>query len=123
VHGFRVHAVRATAATTALAHNADIAKVQEWLGHAIIATMWLYDRRQSRPEESPTFQVEYETGARENICSAEVLSGETREVLHELMMEGRDIIYLLVITWIILLVFVLLTKTVDIAFTRCISSS
>jgi site-specific recombinase XerC len=42
-----------------LAHNADIAKVQEWLGHANIATTRLYDRRQSRPEESPTFKVEY----------------------------------------------------------------
>jgi len=45
-----------TAATNALAHNADIAKVQEWLGHANIATTRLYDRRQSRPEESPTFK-------------------------------------------------------------------
>jgi len=35
VHGFCVHALRAT---NALAHNADIAKVQEWLGHANIAT-------------------------------------------------------------------------------------
>ena len=39
--------------------HADIAKVQEWLGHATIATTRLYDRRQSRPEESPTFTVEY----------------------------------------------------------------
>jgi site-specific recombinase XerC len=30
--------MRATAATNALAHNADIAKVQEWLGHADIST-------------------------------------------------------------------------------------
>src|SRR5205823_12790054 len=49
VHGFCVHALRATAATNALARNADIAKVQEWLGHANIATTRLYDRRQSRP--------------------------------------------------------------------------
>ena len=48
-HGFCVHALRATAATNALAHNADITKVQEWLEHANIATIWLYDRRQSRP--------------------------------------------------------------------------
>ena len=40
-------------------HNADMAKVQEWLGHDNIATTRLYDRRQSRPEESPTFKVEY----------------------------------------------------------------
>jgi integrase/recombinase XerD len=59
VHGFCVHSLRATAATNALAHNADISKVQEWLGHANIATTRLYDRRQSRPEESPTFKVEY----------------------------------------------------------------
>jgi integrase/recombinase XerD len=59
VYGFCVHALRTTAATNALAHNADIAKVQEWLGHANIATTRLYDRRQSRPEESPTFKVEY----------------------------------------------------------------
>ena len=59
VHGFCVHSLRATAATNALAHNSDIAKVQEWLGHANIATTRLYDRRQSRPEESPTFKVEY----------------------------------------------------------------
>jgi InsA-like protein len=46
-------------ATNALAHNADIAKVQEWLGPANIATTRLYDRRQSRPEESPKFKMEY----------------------------------------------------------------
>jgi integrase/recombinase XerD len=38
-----------------LAYNADIAKVQEWLGHANIATTRLYDRQQSRPEEGPSF--------------------------------------------------------------------
>ncbi|MGH8229744.1 MAG: tyrosine-type recombinase/integrase [Steroidobacteraceae bacterium] len=52
-----VHALRATAATNALEHEADIAKVQEWLGHANIATTRLYDRRKSRPEDSPTFKV------------------------------------------------------------------
>jgi integrase/recombinase XerD len=38
--GFEIgaHALRATAATNALDHKADIAKVQEWLGHANIAT-------------------------------------------------------------------------------------
>src|SRR5262245_7576656 len=38
VRGFCVHSLRATAATNALAHGADIAKVQEWLGHADIST-------------------------------------------------------------------------------------
>lgn len=54
-----VHALRVTAATNALEHEADIAKVQEWLGHANIATTRLYDRRKSRPEDSPTFKVSY----------------------------------------------------------------
>jgi site-specific recombinase XerD len=53
------HALRATAATNALDHHADIAKVQEWLGHANISTTRLYDRRKSKPEDSPTFKVSY----------------------------------------------------------------
>jgi integrase/recombinase XerD len=56
---FSPHALRATAATNALLHNADIAKVQEWLGHANIATTKIYDRRTTRPEDSPTFKVPY----------------------------------------------------------------
>jgi integrase/recombinase XerD len=53
------HALRATAATNALDHEADIAKVQEWLGHANIATTRIYDRRKLKPEDSPTFKVSY----------------------------------------------------------------
>jgi len=56
---FGPHAMRATAATNALEHGADIARVQEWLGHANIQTTRIYDRRNSRPEESPTFKVSY----------------------------------------------------------------
>src|ERR671914_1396946 len=56
-----VHALRATAATNALDHQADIAKVQEWLGHANISTTPLYDRRQHRPEGFPT------------LCSSELI--------------------------------------------------
>jgi len=52
IEGFSVHSLRATAATNALDHEADIAKVQEWLGHANIATTRLYDRRKTRPGES-----------------------------------------------------------------------
>jgi integrase/recombinase XerD len=59
VHGFCVHSLRATAATNALAHHADLAKVQEWLGHANVSTTRMYDKRRSRPEESPTFKVAY----------------------------------------------------------------
>ena len=58
-HGFCVHSLRATAATNALDNKADIAKVQEWLGHANVSTTRLYDKRNSRPEESPSFKVEY----------------------------------------------------------------
>lgn len=59
--GFQIgaHSLRATAATNALDHKAEIAKVQEWLGHADISTTRLYDRRKSRPEDSPTFKVAY----------------------------------------------------------------
>ena len=59
--GFEIgaHSLRATAATNALDHGADIAKVQEWLGHANIATTRVYDHRKTRPEDSPTFKVTY----------------------------------------------------------------
>jgi integrase/recombinase XerD len=59
--GFEIgpHALRATAATNALDHNADIKKVKDWLGHAHISTTEIYDRRRSRPEDSPTFKVSY----------------------------------------------------------------
>jgi site-specific recombinase XerD len=55
----RTHSLRATAATNALSHDADIAKVQEWLGHANISTTRLYDKRNSRPEDSPTVKISY----------------------------------------------------------------
>jgi len=38
VNGLCVHSLRAMAATNALSHEADIAKVQEWLGHANVST-------------------------------------------------------------------------------------
>ena len=59
--GFEIgaHSLRATAATNALDHQADIAKVQEWLGHANISTTRIYDHRRTRPEDSPTFKVAY----------------------------------------------------------------
>jgi site-specific recombinase XerD len=59
VAGLGVHGLRATAATNALEHEADIAKVQVWLGHANISTTRIYDRRERRPEDSPTYKVRY----------------------------------------------------------------
>lgn len=54
-----VHALRATAATNALARGADLARVQGWLGHADIGTTRLYDKRDHRPEDSPSFKIAY----------------------------------------------------------------
>jgi hypothetical protein len=50
--------LRAPAATNALDHEADIATVQEWPGHANIATTRLYDRRR-QPGDLPTFRITY----------------------------------------------------------------
>jgi len=59
--GFEIgaHSLRTTAATNALDHEADISKVQEWLGHANISTTRIYDHRKTRPEDSPTFKITY----------------------------------------------------------------
>ena len=59
VIGLCVHSMRATAATNALEHGADIAKVQDMMGHANISTTRLYDRRKSKPEDSPIFRIKY----------------------------------------------------------------
>ncbi len=42
-----------------LEHEADIAKVQEDLGHANVSTTRLYDRRKSRPEDAATLKISY----------------------------------------------------------------
>lgn len=59
VDGFGPHSLRATAITNALENGADLEKVQDWVGHANIATTRMYDRRQQRAEDSPTFKVVY----------------------------------------------------------------
>ncbi len=46
-------------ARNALEHQDDIAKVQTWLGHESISTTQIYDARKDRPEEFPTYKVEY----------------------------------------------------------------
>ena len=48
---------RPSGATNALDDQAYIAKVQEWLGHANIATTRIYDHRKTRPEDRPTFKA------------------------------------------------------------------
>jgi len=53
------HTLRATTSTNALDHDADVTKLQEWLGHANIATTRIYHRQRSRPEDFPTFKVTY----------------------------------------------------------------
>ena len=59
VDGFGPHSLRATAITNALENDADLEKVQDWVGHANISTTRMYDRRQQRAEDSPTFKVAY----------------------------------------------------------------
>jgi integrase len=56
---FCVHSLRATAITNALDNDADMAHVQEWVGHARIDTTRGYDRRKTRIEDSPTDRVRY----------------------------------------------------------------
>jgi len=36
-----------------------ISRRSEWLGHANVSTTRLYDRRKTRPEDSPTFRIKY----------------------------------------------------------------
>jgi hypothetical protein len=53
------------------AENGRIAKVQEWLGHANIATTRICDHRKTRPEDSsPTFNSKLRT---EYISSGRIL--------------------------------------------------
>ena len=59
MHRLGPHVARAPVATNALDAGADIAKVQEWLGHANVSTTRVYDHRKTRPEDSPTFKVQY----------------------------------------------------------------
>jgi len=44
---------------SALNADADIAKVQECLGHANIMTTRVYDHRKGRLEDSPLLKVKY----------------------------------------------------------------
>jgi integrase/recombinase XerD len=64
IPGFCVHSLCAAAATKALKHKTDIAKVQVWLGHAAISTTRISDQRQNRLEDSPTFTIRHDMDGR-----------------------------------------------------------
>ena len=53
------HSFRATGITTYLQNGGTLEKAQYMANHASARTTRLYDRRKSRPEDSPTFKVEY----------------------------------------------------------------
>ncbi|MBF0593954.1 MAG: tyrosine-type recombinase/integrase [Candidatus Omnitrophica bacterium] len=59
ISNFSPHSLRATAATNTLSNGEDIRRVQKWLGHATIQTTAMYDKRNNRPEDSPTYRVKY----------------------------------------------------------------
>jgi len=58
-HGIAPHSLRATAGTNALEGGADLNEVRRWMGHANVSTTTLYDKRRERPEDSPTFKINY----------------------------------------------------------------
>ena len=62
------HAPRAKVATSALEHQADIARVQEWLGHANISTTRVYDRRGFRPRSRSPPELEMCPGDPVNVA-------------------------------------------------------
>ena len=56
--GLCTHSLPTTAAATnALNHETDIAKVQKWLGRADLVTTCLYAWRLTQPEDRLTFQL------------------------------------------------------------------
>ena len=69
MNGLCVHSLRATAATNALSHEADIAKVQEWLGHANVSTTRLYDRRKMRAGGQPDVPGQVLAECRHNVLT------------------------------------------------------
>jgi integrase/recombinase XerD len=78
LHGVCVHSLPAISVTTALAHGADIAKVQEWLEHANVSTTRIYDKRRMRPEESPTLKWSIEPRRRSSMAEQVMKFPSTR---------------------------------------------
>lgn len=76
--GFCPHSLRATAATNSLDNGADIAKVEEWLGHANIATTRLYDLHKS--ERISVKQARHPSV----LAGGQLFSALLRDVLDEL---------------------------------------
>ncbi len=59
LENFHPHSLRATWATNALSNHADLAKVQDYLGHTNIQTTKIYDKRSQTLADSPTFKINY----------------------------------------------------------------
>ncbi len=57
VNGLATHSLRSSAATIALDRGAELSRVKDWLGYENISTTMLYDHRDARPEDSPTYRV------------------------------------------------------------------
>ena len=69
VIGLCVHSMRATAATNALSNEADIAKVQEWLGHANVSN-------------HPPLRPAQEQARGFSDISCEILKSDDRKINH-----------------------------------------
>ena len=57
IYGF--HSARHFRASEKIAIGANGLQIKKEIGHANISTTRLYDRRKMKPEDSPTFKVEY----------------------------------------------------------------
>jgi hypothetical protein len=64
VNGLCVHSMRATAAANALENEADIAKVQEWLGHRNVSTTRLLRPAQEQAGRQPDISGEVSLASR-----------------------------------------------------------
>ena len=82
VDGFGPHAPRATAITNALGNNADLEKVQEWVGHANISTTRMYDRRKSQVARRGQSDVQGDLLIAASVIFMLALKQEARDDVH-----------------------------------------